>query len=76
MARAYQHRSTSFRWEARAALYDHFSATHGLDKHRIDVEIADASKVFKLRKGQAIEPRELWQKVGLQLEQKIQTGTL
>jgi hypothetical protein len=76
MTLAHKHRSTTFRWEARAALYDHFSSTHGLDKQRIDVEIADASKVFKLRKGQAIEPRELWQKVGLQLEQKILTGTI
>jgi len=64
-------RTKKFRWEARMALYEHFIAKHGLSQEVVDEQIDSVMQEFKLRKGEVIEPKELWQKVGNELEKKI-----
>jgi hypothetical protein len=64
-------RRGAFRWHSKQELCDYFEIHYGLSKKLIDSEIALAMKSFKLRKGEAIKPPELWQKAGLAMEKKI-----
>lgn len=64
-------RTEVFRWNTRFELYAYFKEKHGLEKAEIDQEINKAIKSFKPRKGRAIYTKELWQKVGLNLEKSL-----
>jgi hypothetical protein len=66
-----QRRTGTFKWEARMALYEHFQNKYGLSTEEVDSEIERVKENFKLRQHQAIEPKELWQKVGMDLERKL-----
>ena len=63
-------RTTDFRWHTRSELYDYFRKNFNLLKKDVDREILAVMASFKPRKGRAIETAELWQKVGLNLEEK------
>jgi hypothetical protein len=65
-------RRGALKWNSKQELCDYFSIRYGLSKKLIDAEIANAMKSFKLRKGVAIKTPELWQKVGMALEKKIE----
>ena len=73
-------RTTDFRWHSRYELYDYFRTNFNLLKKDVDREIRAVMASFKPRKGRAIETAELWQKVGLNLEDKnipsIEVGNL
>jgi len=66
-----QRRTEQFRWEARMALYEYFEKRFNLRPEAVDIEIEAIMERFKLRQGQPIDPKELWQKVGLELERKL-----
>lgn len=68
-------RTSSFTWLSKRDLYDYFKEKYTLTQERIDEEIADVMKIFRLRKGQTINTQELWQKVGNMIEQKIADDT-
>ena len=63
-------RSDSFKWNSRYELYDYFRKNYNLIKRDVDQEIFAVMATFKPRKGRAIKTKELWQKVGINLEQK------
>lgn len=65
-------RSDSFRWRSKQELCNYFSIRHGLGTRLVEAEIAEAMKSFRLRKHQPIKMQELWQKVGLRIEKKLQ----
>jgi hypothetical protein len=69
---ALDRRRGDFKWNSKQELCDYFNIRYGLSKKLIDSEIASTMKSFKLRKGVAIKTSELWQKVGLYLEKKIE----
>jgi len=62
-------RTKRFRWRSKHTLYEYFRKYYDLDEDDVDVEIARTMREFYPRKGQAIKTVELWQKVGLNLEQ-------
>lgn len=64
-------RTNSFLWETRQELYDYFLATYKLGKSEVDAEVDQCMKEFKVRQGETINTRELWQKVGMSLERKV-----
>ncbi len=68
---ALEQRRSSFRWHSKQELCDYFSIHYGLNKKLVEGEIAQATKSFRLRKGQTIRTSELWQKVGMHLEKRI-----
>lgn len=61
-------RTNAFRWRTRWELYEYFGKNFNLTKKDIDREIFAVMAQFKPRKGKAIQTSELWQKVGLNLE--------
>ncbi|MFP4416834.1 MAG: hypothetical protein ACOC4C_02140 [Fibrobacterota bacterium] len=61
-------RSSSFNWQSRQDLYDHFKEQYDIGQQRVDEEIENAMEMFKLRKHRPINPMELWEKVGRNLE--------
>jgi hypothetical protein len=61
-------RTGQFHWETRQQLYDYFSDNFGLPKAKVDTVIEAAMKEFRVRQGQAIQTKELWQKVGKTLQ--------
>ncbi|MBN1307896.1 MAG: hypothetical protein JXA18_08270 [Chitinispirillaceae bacterium] len=63
-------RTTVLRWHTRSELYDYFSKHFNLGKKKVDREIYAVMETFKPRKGKAIKTAELWQKVGMNLEEK------
>ncbi len=63
-------RSEAFRWRTRYELYDYFKKNFGLVKKDVDREIHAVMATFKPRRGRVIKTAELWQKVGLNLEDK------
>lgn len=63
-------RCSDFRWQSRHELYDYFKKNFNLNKEQIDEEIVAVMATFKPRKGRTIKTQELWQKVGLNLENK------
>jgi len=63
-------RTEEFRWNSRWELYDYFRTNFSLVKKDVDREIRAVMATFKPRKGRIIRTKELWQKVGLTLEQK------
>lgn len=70
MAKEGDKRTEEFRWNTRYELYDYFRKNFSLAKKDVDVEIHAVMETFKPRKGRVIRTQELWQKVGLTLEQK------
>jgi hypothetical protein len=69
-------RQNSFRWNSKQELCDYFSIHHGLSKKLVEAEIEEAIRSFRIRKGQAIQTLELWQKAGLAIEKKITEANL
>ena len=73
-------RSDNFRWHTRWELYDYFRKNFNLMKKDVDREIYAVMATFKPRRGRVIKTSELWQKVGLNLEEKhtpdIEVGNL
>lgn len=63
-------RTESFRWNSRWDLYAYFRINFNLVKKDVDNEIRAVMATFKPRKGRIIRTKELWQKVGLNLEKK------
>ncbi|MBD3419463.1 MAG: hypothetical protein GF398_05025 [Chitinivibrionales bacterium] len=63
-------RSTSFDWNTKQDLYNHFKMYCELEPEVIDAEIDAVMESFKPRKGESIKPQELWQKVGNNLAEK------
>lgn len=80
MDKAGEQRTTIFRWHARYELYDYFRKNFNLLKKDVDLEIHAVMATFKPRRGRVIKTVELWQKVGLNLEEKytpsIEVGNL
>lgn len=66
-----QPRTGQFRWEARMALYEYFEKNFNLRPEAVAIEIDAIMDRFKLRQGQPIDPKELWQKVGMELEKRL-----
>lgn len=64
-------RTTVFLWPTKQHLYDHFEMTYNLSRQEIDKAIEEAMAEFRLRKGKPVEPKELWQKVGMSLKRKL-----
>ena len=73
MDRLHVNRTSDFKWESREELYSYFGEKHNLTKEQIDEEITRCREGFALRKGEAIRPPELWQKVGCALEDRLAT---
>ncbi len=67
----FHERTTVFLWPTKQDLYDHFEMTYNLSKDEVDEEIEQAMREFRLRKGRPVEPKELWQKVGMSLKRKL-----
>ena len=63
-------RVEEFRWNTRWELYDYFRKNFTLAKKDVDTEIFAVMASFHPRKGRVIRTKELWQKVGMNLEQK------
>ncbi len=64
-------RLEEFTWFSKQELYEYFQGMYHITREQVDIEIDEALKSFKLRKGQPIDPKELWQKVGGTIEQKL-----
>ncbi len=71
MLENFENRTKQFKWDSRCDLYNYFSKNHSLDKERIDLRIDQTMIKFRPRRGQAIHTRELWQKVGLDIEREL-----
>lgn len=69
-------RTSAFRWHSKQELYAYFSDVYGLKQHHVDNEIVRVKAIFKIRSNQAIRTAELWQKVGLNLENKFGGGLI
>ena len=69
-----EQRTDNFRWHTRWELYDYFRKNYNLIKKDVDSEIHAVMETFKPRKGRVIKTAELWQKVGLNLEDKHTTN--
>jgi 4-diphosphocytidyl-2-C-methyl-D-erythritol kinase len=65
-------RTGSFRWNSKQELCDYFNRQYGLTRKIIEIEIKEASATFRLRQGEAVMTQELWQKVGITLEKKLE----
>ena len=65
-----QERTDAFRWNTRWELYEYFGKNFNLTKKEVDKEIYAVMEEFKPRKGRAIRTSELWQKVGINLEEQ------
>lgn len=63
-------RTEAFRWNTRFELYEYFKENYTIDKKGVDKEIHAVMATFRPRKHRAIKTQELWQKVGLNLEDK------
>lgn len=70
MDKSNEQRTTVFRWHARYELYDYFRKNFNLIRKDVDNEIYAVMASFKPRRGRIIKTVELWQKVGLNLEEK------
>jgi 4-diphosphocytidyl-2-C-methyl-D-erythritol kinase len=64
-------RTELFRWSSKQELCDYFNRQYGLTRKIVEAEINEVLKTFKLRQREAVATQELWQKVGINLEQKI-----
>lgn len=64
-------RTTVFLWPTREHLYDHFEMTYNLSRQEVDKAIEEAKTGFRLRKGQPVDSRELWQKTGMMLKRRL-----
>lgn len=61
-------RTTNFRWNSRFELYEFFKDKYSIDSNVVDQIINRVIADFKPRAGQIVRTQELWQKVGLVLE--------
>ncbi len=64
-------RLEEFTWFSKQELYEYFQGMYHITREEVDREIDEALKSFQLRKGQPIDPKELWQKVGGTIEHKL-----
>jgi len=77
MNRTEEKRTANFLWNTRHDLYNYFRKVYGVSREEVDAAIDTAKVNFTLRRNQAINTRELWQKAGMSLEKKLRprTGT-
>jgi hypothetical protein len=68
MDNAVMERTDRFRWSSKKSLYDYFHKYYDISRDKVDNEIINTMKTFKPRKGQPLRTTELWQKVGMTLE--------
>lgn len=71
MSRKPKPRTQEFLWHSRQELYSYFEQMHGLARTDVDDEILRTMETFRPRTGNPIEPRELWQKTGIELERRM-----
>lgn len=64
-------RKKKFTWQSKLELYEYFKEMYDLDCEAVDNEIEQALNSFKIRKGQPIDTKELWQKVGNEIEHRL-----
>jgi hypothetical protein len=69
-------RTSSFRWNSRLELYQYFKENFNIDSEMVDATINRVMASFKPRMGQIVRTQELWQKVGLVLEEYHQIDHL
>ncbi len=69
-------RTSSFRWNSRFELYQYFKENFNIDSEMVDATINRVMASFKPRMGQIVRTQELWQKVGLVLEEYHQIDHL
>lgn len=69
-------RTSSFRWNSRFELYQYFKDNFNIDSEMVDATINRVMASFKPRMGQIVRTQELWQKVGLVLEEYHQIDHL
>jgi hypothetical protein len=67
-------RRESFAWQSKQELYDYFMAIYQIERSVIDNEIEEVLKNFQIRQGRPINPQELWEKVGVNLEQRFKSA--
>lgn len=65
-------RTSAFRWNTRHELYQYFKLKYNIDSEIVDTTINRVMADFKPRMGQIVKTQELWQKVGLVLEDLYQ----
>lgn len=75
MGETIQPRKKVFAWQTKQELYEYFEGAYNLKRSVIDEEIEEVLKIFKLRKGEPINPQELWEKVGANLEKHLNRDT-
>jgi hypothetical protein len=76
MSRELIERTSSFRWNSRFELYQYFKEKYNIDSDMVDATINRVMASFKPRVGQIVKTQELWQKVGLVLEEYHQINHL
>ncbi len=59
------------RWQSRDDLINYFQKMYDIPREEVMEEIEFSIKTFRLRKGLPIDTRELWQKVGMNLERRL-----
>jgi hypothetical protein len=64
-------RRDSFAWQSKQELYDYFIAMYQVERSVVDYEIEEVLKNFQIRQGRPINPQELWEKVGVNLEHRF-----
>lgn len=69
-------RTSCFRWNSRFELYQYFKENFNIDSEMVDATINRVMAGFKPRMGQIVKTQELWQKVGLVLEEYHQIDHL
>jgi hypothetical protein len=67
----FKKRAAEFKWHSKQELYTYCNETFGLLERHVDKEINLVLEDFKVRKYQPINIEELWQKVGMNLENKF-----
>lgn len=71
MLENFVNRTKQFKWDSRYDLYNYFLKNHSIDKECVDLRINQTMLNFRPRRGQAIHIRELWQKVGIDIEREL-----
>jgi hypothetical protein len=70
MERQHKPRREAFAWQTKQELYDYFAGMYEIERKVVDEEIESVLKTFQIRQGRPINPQELWEKVGVNLEKK------
>lgn len=64
-------RIEDFTWNSRQDLYEYFKDNYQIEKPEVNNAIYKAMESFRFRRGKPIDPRELWQKAGCNLEKRL-----